>query len=351
MISFIMNEVLINKIESLLPDKLEELAKFIDNLLSTKIQDKLTNQAYQIEDKKITCDRCSTSYVVKNGLKNGTQRYKCKNCNKFFSINTNSILSHSKITYNQLMIIIKGVLDLKPLCEICVDAKLSIVETYYTEIKIFETLEKTYSDVKLKGIVQVDEQYFKLNLKGTKKENMPRKSRKSGSQNLTSGISNEQVCVIEAIDEYDNIIMNVVGSGPPSTETISKCLKGKIAEGSILVTDSKSSYVRFAKDNNLILKQIPAGKHSVETIYNLNDLNSLMFEVETYVNYIKRGISTRHLQQHLNFIRYRKILKYTLDYLERNKKMYKDSIILISYTKCRQICKSELPVDISAIYC
>ena len=75
-----------------------------------------------------------------------------------------------------------------------------------------------------------------------------------------------------------------------------------------------------------------------------------MYEVETYVNYIKRGISTRHLQQHLNFIRYRKILKYTLDYLERNKKMYKDSIMLISYMKCKQICKSALPVDISAIY-
>ena len=248
------------------------------------------------------------------------------------------------------MIIIKDILDLKPLCEICVDANLSIVETYYIEIKIFETLEKTYSDVKLKGIVQVDEQYFRLNLKGTKKGNMPRKSRKSGSQSLTSGISNEQVCVIEAIDEYDNIIMNVVGSGPPSTETISKCLKGKIEEGSILVTDSKSSYIKFAKDNNLILKQIPAGKHSVEILYNLNDLNSLMYEVETYVNYIKRGISTRHLQQHLNFIRYRKILKYTLDYLERNKKMYKDSIMLISYMKCKQICKSALPVDISAIY-
>ena len=48
-----MNEVLINEIESLLPDKLEEVATFIDNLLSTKSQDKLTNQAYQIEEKKI----------------------------------------------------------------------------------------------------------------------------------------------------------------------------------------------------------------------------------------------------------------------------------------------------------
>ena len=50
-----MNEVLINEIESLLPDKLEEVATFIDNLLSKKSQDKLTNQAYQIEEKKIIC--------------------------------------------------------------------------------------------------------------------------------------------------------------------------------------------------------------------------------------------------------------------------------------------------------
>ena len=42
--------------------------------------------------------------------------------------------------------------------------------------------------MKLKGIVQVDEKYFRISFKGTKHEKMPRKTRHSGSQDLKIGI-------------------------------------------------------------------------------------------------------------------------------------------------------------------
>lgn len=287
----------------------------------------------------------------KNGHKNGTQRYLCKNCNKSFSITTNTILNYSRIKYWQLKDFIKCLLeDIKPKSEISQQIEMSKTKIYYLEIKSFKALENVYNTVKLKEIVQADEKYFKISFKGTKHEKMPRKTRHSGSQDLKVGINKELACVVVAIDENDNIIIEVVGNGPASAEMLENGLGGKIEKDSILVTDSKSAYIKFAQNNSLILKQIPDGKYNVEGIYNLSEINELILELENYITYMKKGVSTKHLQQYCNFIKYRKILKYTIEYLERNEKMYKDAIILCSNLTNRGISNIELPFDITSIF-
>lgn len=337
-------------LEQLLPDELEKLILFINNLFDNKINERLTNQEYQKNNLEIKCPSCGLTFFKKNGHKNGTQRYLCKNCNKSFSITTNTILEYSKIKYWQLKEFIKSLLDLKPISEISKQVKMSKTQIYYLEIKLFKAIENVYTGTKLKGIVQADEKYFRISFKGTKHEKMPRKARHSGSQNLKIGINKELACVVVAIDENDNIIIEVIGNGPATTEMLEKGLGKKIETGSILVTDSKSSYIKFAQNNNLILKQIPDGKYNVEEIYNLSEVNELILELENYITHIKRGVSTKHLQQYCNFIKYRKILKYTIEYLERNEKMYKDAVILCSNLTNRNISKIELPFDITDIF-
>ncbi len=236
---------------------------------------------------------------------------------------------------------------------------MSKTQAYYLEIKLFKALEKTYNNVKLKGVVQADEKYFRISFKGTKHKDMPRDTRHSGSQNLKIDINNELTCVVVAIDEFDNIIIKVVGNGPTSSNMIEKALGGKICENSILVTDSKNSYIKFAKDNNLILKQIPDGKHSVDGKYNLSEVNELILEIENYIiyskkgissKYSKKGISSKHLQQYCNFIKYRKILKYTVEYLERNEKMYMDTVVLCSNLENNDVSSMDLPFDVNKIF-
>lgn len=337
-------------LEQLLPDELEKLVLFINSLFDNKVNERLTNQEYQKNNLEIKCPSCGLTFFKKNGHKNGTQRYLCKNCNKSFSITTNTILNHSRIKYWQLKEFIKCLLDIKPVSEISQQVKMSKTQIYYLEIKLFKALENVYNSVKLKGIVQADEKYFRISFKGTKHEKMPRKTRHSGSQDLKVGINKELACVVVGIDENDNIIIEVVGNGPASTEMLEKGLGGKIEKGSILVTDSKSSYIKFAKNNNLILKQIPDGEYNVEEIYNLSEVNELILELENYITYMKKGVSTKHLQQYCNFVKYKKILKYTIEYLERNEKMYKDSIILCSNLTNRSISNIELPFDITGIF-
>lgn len=333
-------------INNMLPHQLEKAKLVIDALIEDKNSQRLTNQDYQIKYKNIACVKCGSTNLKKNGHKCGTQRYKCKDCNKFFSITSNTILENSRIKYSQLKCIIKGILDIKPIYKIALESGLSKTQVYNLEMKIFSVLDNIYGDERLKEIVQIDEKYFRISFKGTKRDKMPRPSRKSGSENLTPGISKDQICVIVAIDSYDNIIIKVVENGPVSTKVIDEALKNKIEPNSIIVTDSKSSYMEFAKMNNFILKQIPTNGHNVEDIYNLGELNSLMSEIETYITYQKRGISTKHLQQHLNFIKYRKYLKYTFEYLEHNEEMLKEIVVVNANIKCKNISKIKLPFDL-----
>lgn len=70
-----------------------------------------------------------------------------------------------------------------------------------------------------------------------------------------------------------------------------------------------------------------------------------MTEISIYITN-KRGISSKHLEQHLNFIKYRKIVKYTIDYLKINEKMYRESIIVPTTIKSNDVYSKVLPFDL-----
>ena len=321
----------------------------IEDLLPKMVSEKLTNQKYQMTIKEIRCVHCNSEYCVKNGHKNGTQRYKCKNCNSFFSITSNTILNHSTLSYEKLIKFIECLLNCYSIEKTSFETGLSKSEVYKMRIKILNILFNFYQDIILHEIVQVDEKYVRISFKGTRANKMPRKSRRNGFQDRTSGISKEQVCIIVAIDSHDNIIIKVAGNGPATTKMIENSLQNKIERNSILVTDSKSSYIKFANDNSLILKQIPHGKHLVDEIYHLGELNSLMSELEIFLQNF-RGLSTRHLQEYLELFRFRKILRYTVEYMKQKNEAYKFSIVQNSKLKNTDIHNIVMPIDIKNIY-
>ena len=339
-----MEEKILNTINKMSPYELDRVKKLIDELIISKPSKRLTNLEYLEKTKNVECPVDCTHSIKKNGHKDGTQRYWCHNCKKSFSITDSSIIKYSKFTYNQFKTLLQCMYDYKPLSEIALEIGISKTSVFELEIRIFDALDKIHSEYILKGIIQVDEKYICISFKGFSKEKMPRKSRYNGEDNKISGISNDQICVVVAIDSYDELIIKVVGNGPASTDMISKALEGKIEENSILVTDNKSSYIKFAKDNNLKHIEVPKDSYKIDN-YTLNDVNEIMSEISIYLS-IKRGISSRHLQHHMNFIRYRKILKYTIEYLEINENMYNDILLLDINLSGKDVYSTDLPFDI-----
>ncbi len=339
-----MDEKTINTINKMLPPELEEAKKLIDSLTKLKSNNRLTNLEYLEVKKDVFCSNDKTHHIKKNGHKNGAQRYWCYDCKKSFTITNNTILKYSKLTYHQLKTLLKCMYDYKPLNETALEIGISKTAVFEIEIRIFDALKNINSNHKLKGVIQVDEKYISTSFKGLSEEKMPRISRHNGEDNRISGISNDQVCIIVAIDEYDELLIKVVGNGPASSLMIDQALKNKIESNSTLVTDSKNSYIDFCNKNNLKLIQIPAGKHKIGN-YTINDVNEIMTEISNYI-FEKRGLSSRHLQHHMNFIRYRKIIKYTIEYLEINEAMYVETILIIPNLKTKDVYSTEMPFDI-----
>lgn len=339
-----------NKIEEyiseLLPPELQTAKALIDALLPVEINDRLTNIKYLEKKKKIYCPINEKHHIKKNGTKNGVQRYYCHDCKSSFSITNNSIANHSSLNYNQFKTLLKCMYDYKPLNEMAKEVQISETSTFEMGIRIFKSLEIIQKDVKLSEVIQCDEKYVRTSFKGFRKGNMPRPSRHSGHQNLIAGISKDQVCIVVAIDSNDNLVIKVVDVGNATGDMITEALTSKIKEGSILVTDAKNSYDDFATQNKLKLIKIPTGQHGVGN-YTINDVNEIMTEIENYLRN-KRGISSRHLQHHMNFIRYRKIIKYTIEYLEINEAMYQDMIVKLNIDlKSNDVYSTELPFSIS----
>ena len=337
-----------DEFKNLLPDELETIKNIIDTITGEIVNLRITNLKYQLKNTNILCPNCESQWIVKNGFKNGTQRYKCKICNKLFSISTNTLTSNLKLSYNQLLNFMMCLLNYNTINETSKLVGLSIRETYNIRIKVLSILSN-YSNQKLHGVVQCDEKYIRLSFKGTRKDKMPRESKRNGFDNRTSGISNDQVCVLMAIDSYDNLFVKVVGLGPLSTAELEGNFANMIEENSILVTDSKTAYIKFAQNHNLILKQIPTGMHITEDGYHLGELDSLMSEFDILL-LKSRGLSTRHLQDYLELFKFRKILRYTIDYLNQNKEMYGFSLLQHTKLRTRDVCTKDMPVDIGKKY-
>lgn len=335
----------VNEFLNLLPEELEMIRKVLDEIIIKNENSKNTNLKYQNKIKIIKCPYCESGDIVKNGIKNDIQYYKCKDCNKFFSISTSTITSSIRLSYIQLLNFMLCLINYNTIAETAKIIGIGERDTYNLRIKIISTL-KSYKVEQLHGVVQCDEKYVRLSFKGTRKDKMPRESRRNGFEGRTSGISMDQVCILMAIDEKDNIFVKIVGLGPLSTDDLKENFSDYIKEKSILVTDSKSSYIKFAEDKNLVLKQIPDGKYKTKDGYHLGELNSLMSELDVLL--LKtRGLSTRHLQEYLDLFRFRKILRYTIEYLKQNKEMYQYVLIQTSNLKNNDICKRAMPVDVS----
>ena len=342
-----MDKDLKEKFNNLLPEELEMLKKIIIEILNVSLNERATNLKYQVKNKEITCPVCHNKSIVKNGFKNGTQRYKCKSCNKFFSISSRSITNHLSLSYEQLCKFLTCLINYNTVEETAKIVGISKTESYYLRIKILSILNK-FETQKLHEIIQCDEKYIRLSFKGTKKEKMPRKSHRNGFDDRTVGISNEQVCILMAIDSFDNVFAKIVGLGPITTKQLIENFSEYVEPGSILVTDSKTAYIKFAKKNSLILKQIPHGSHTTKDGYHLGELNQLMSDLDILLLKCK-GLSTRHLQEYLDLFRVRKILKYTVEYLNQNKEIYKFALLQTATLTTRNVCKKQMPVDLTKI--
>jgi transposase-like protein len=300
------------------------------------------------ERKIVSCPHCGSMHTVKNGkTKAKRQKYMCIDCKKSFSNTTNTIAYRSKKSYETWIKYIECLIKGFTLKDSADEVNLSTTSSFVWRHKILKTLNKFNKAAKLSGTIQADALYLPINLKGTKPNKMPRYSKVRTSSRYR-GLSHHKICVMSATDDSDNMIFEISGLGPETTNMLMD-IKDRFQEGTTLITDSKRSFDGFVKQMGMKHDYIPSGFYKSDSGNTLATLNGLHSELKTWLKKY-RGVSARHLQGYLDLFRYLKHLRYTTEYRDRSTKTY--CYAIPSYTKCftDEIYTKEIPIDLKTAY-
>jgi transposase-like protein len=267
---------IIDTCEGLLPNITSELEKNIDH-----------------------CPRCQGERFVKNGTRSGTQRYICKHCGQYFTCLTGTPfegLHHKNIWCRYIEEMLKG--SSLQLC--ATTCHINIKTAFKWRHRFLGTIKDAIIN-KLAGIVEFDETYFLESFKGCKKK-LKRKSRKRGGKAKKRGISSEQTAVLIARDRNGNTIDAIL---PQSNQfTIAEVMLPVVGSDSLLCSDTKKSYIAFAKNNDFAHKMINVSKkeHVKDKIYHVQNVNAYDSRLKIWIKRF-HGVATKYLDNYLGWMR------------------------------------------------
>lgn len=254
------------------------------------------------------CPFCGETHVVKNGTKGDAQRYLCRNCGKTFGDTQDSILKSTKkvlAVWEKFVECMINAFSLRKIAEIC---GISVVTAFIWRHKILDALQNMMAEVKLNGVVEADETYARISYKGQRTDNMPRESYKRGTAANKRGLSREQVCIPCGVNLNGQSIAKVSNLGHPSFQDLNNVLGGKVASGSVLVTDSLRGYHRLSTEGGLFHIQIEPG-HYTNGNFNIQMINNFHGKIKKFINYTFRGVSSKYMN---NYLVYNNLVNYSL---------------------------------------
>ena len=252
-----------------------------------------------------TCPRCKSKSIIRNGKKNGKQRYFCKECKHNFMDTSNSIAYKSKFGIEVWSNYIDCMLAGMSLRESARRCGIHFKTAFYWRHKIFNSLKANLNKVSLSGIIEADETFVLKSYKGNHKKSkdfvMPRRAKKRGTPAKKRGLSKEQICVSCMIDRTGNMFSKIAGAGRITTNQLFGVVQGlEITPGSTLVTDKASAYIKFAEAYNLDLIALKSGFEYVRGIYHIQHVNAFHSKLKGFLRGFN-GIATKYLQSYLNW--------------------------------------------------
>lgn len=318
---------MIEALELLLPKELEKIINQAQKILNVKEQSKgIIDLVIHNERDNICCPKCGSTIIKKNGKYKNRQLYKCKICKKKFNELTNTPFHHTRLNYKQIETAYDCLVNKLPIRKVAKKIGVSTRTAFTLRFKLITCLKDTKDKDNLTGNIELDEYYLSVNLKGTKKENMPRISKPRKKHGTgTSGISKHTICVTSGIDEEDHIILKVAGTGSVTSNMIKNTIVPKIKNSTKVTTDCKSSYESVARENNWNLKQVKSKGYVDAEGNNLANINSLHSELTLFLSQF-HGVSIKHLQEYLDWFSFSKFQNYSIDYLDQPNDFEKNTI-------------------------
>lgn len=343
-----------NFLNSLSPVEIEFIRVGLEKLFREKVNCTTTNyENLSLHVEK--CPHCGSTHFVKNGFNpHNRQKYRCKKCKSVFMATTGTMFTHSRTRFDIWTTFISGELNGMTLTQQSVATGLSVTTCFNMRHKLYQAAAKIQNNVVLSGNVELDPTYTKINLKGTRKDKMPRFSKQRGKHRRHStkralpGTSHHKICLVTAIDEHDNILFKIGGLGRESAEILNQ-YSSHFAAHSTIISDDSHSIQTFVGDNHFNSDIIPSNGYLTPKGNTVSEVNELHSELKNMIRQ-KHGISTRHLQGYLNWIVMKKYLKYRLDMRKWKSEAYMETMFEQIPFTCAEIPKLKMPINLYEAY-
>ena len=305
----------LNLLEKMSSKELAELEDQVRSLRSSrKGMDALENFDQSMRDIR-QCPHCGNDKVYKHGRDSrGFQRFRCRppsqgGCGRTFNGRTGTPFARMRkperwsLFLQALSAGHRSLDDLHKFGDVGVSRR-----TLWRWRKVVLQALGDDEPKRLKGIVEVDETYFRESFKGSrgwKRGNRPapRPPRRRG-KSRKRGLSWDQVPVVTAVDRHGTSMKQVVGY----RDDVREALQDRIEEGSVLCTDGFSTYRNVARDaavaTHVVLRRDaePTVNQSLKGHFSLARVNAMHTQLKSFVNRQAKGVSTRYLQGYLRWI-------------------------------------------------
>ena len=300
------------RLSSLTSSEVLELQQTLEQLsaANSDIPKSHESRRHLLDNKLGCCPHCGHTKYVKFGIDKGSQRYKCKSCKRSFTEYTGTWMAglHKKDKIDDYLVLMH---QEKSLDKIKESLSINKKTAFDWRHKILAALQDDNDDNDFTGITESDETFFLASEKGRAVTH--RASRKRGGKSKSKGISNDQVAVIVTQDRKSSLSLDVVTMGRIKKIDIENAIGSRInKDQTILCSDAHVSYKGFAIDNNLehhtlkgIIKQ-----RVKDNIYHIQHVNSTHNRVKKWIDNTFWGVSTKYLQQYLNWYRVKEKLKH-----------------------------------------
>ena len=282
----------------------EERLFFLSDIEQSSNQDKILCQGSRREllnNKQGYPPHCGHLKYVKFGFKSGSQRYKCKGCDKSFTEYTGTWMSeiHKKDRIDTYLILMS---EEKSLDTIKSELLINKKAAFDWRHKILASLSDVATD-DFTGVTESDETFFLDSNKGSKVGN--RKARKRVGSATKPGINQDHVAVIVTMDRNKSFDLTVATKGRIKKKDIERAIGERCTKQTILCSDAHVSYKGFAIDKKLEhhLLRADLKKRVKDKTYHIQHVNATHKRVKKWIGERFWGVSTKYLKQYLNWYR------------------------------------------------
>jgi len=258
-------------------------------------------------NKQESCPHCGGKHYIRFGQMRGSQRFKCKDCGRTFTEYTGTWLGgiHKKSLaepYLSLMI------EHYSLDKIRKRLNINKKTAFDWRHKILSSYEQDKGS-EFEGVVESDETFFEQSEKGSR--HLHRKSRKRGGEGKTRGIGANKAAVIVSADRNKSLKMTLSTMGKITKSDIAESFEKPLPQETILCSDGLVSYKGYAKDNKLkhIVLRADLKQHVKKGGYHIQHINELHNRLKKWISGTFWGVSTKYLQNYLNWFYMREKMK------------------------------------------